>query len=144
MALAESKTRLITKEELESFNGSVNFGAFAKADARIHLHHFFKLATAKFSPNLRRKGLCPLHPSSINHAEAIRSLFRSSNGLAFLEKSMDVLDDLVEGFTDANYRFGDYCAMGGYVEKLRVCILIASSVCVKVPLCSQLQLLCLC
>ena len=75
MALAESKTRLITKEELESFNGSVNFGAFAIADARIHLHHFFKLAAAKFSPNLRRKGLCPLHPSSINHAEAIRSLF---------------------------------------------------------------------
>ena len=120
MALAESKTRLITKEELESFNGSVNFGAFAIADARIHLRHFFKLATAKFSPNLRRKGLCPLHPSSISHAEAIRSLFRSSNGLAFLEKKMEGSDDLVEGWTDANHRFGDYCGMGGYVEKLRV------------------------
>ena len=33
---------------------------------------------------------------------------------------MDVLDDLVEGVTDANHRFGDYCGMGGYIETLRV------------------------
>ena len=33
---------------------------------------------------------------------------------------MDVVDDLVEGATDANHRFGDYCGMGGYIEKLQV------------------------
>ena len=52
--LVEKGPSVISKQELESFNGSLNFGAFAITDAKIHLQHFFKASAARLSPSLRR------------------------------------------------------------------------------------------
>ena len=120
--LVQDGPSVITKRELESFNGSINFGAFAIPDAKIHLQHFFKLAVAKLSPSLKKKGLCRLHQSSISHAEAIRDLFRATSGLALVEEAREVESEIAPllGITDANHRFSDYCGMGGFLTALGV------------------------
>ena len=120
--LARSGPSVITDRELESFNGSLNFGAFAIADAKIHLQHFFKISAAKMSPSLRRKGLRRLHAASASHAEALRDLFRVTGGLAFLEDTTKshTLTPIYEGLTDANHTFSDFCGMGGVVPEMQM------------------------
>lgn len=105
-----------------SFNGSLNFGAFAIADAKVHLQFFFKLAAAKWSPSLRRKGLCMLNDSATSHAEALRGLFRATGGLAFFDDARERSRRLTlhEGITDANHVFTGYCGMGGVIVSLGI------------------------
>jgi hypothetical protein len=120
--LVQKGKAVITKQELDSFNGTINFGAFAIPDAKIHLNHFFKLANANLSSSMKRKGLCRLHPSTVSHAEAIRELFRSTAGLAFVERANEEDGSAVlhDGMTDANHRFVGYCGMGGMVVDLGI------------------------
>lgn len=122
IGLVQNGSSVITKKELESFNGSLNFGAFAIPDARIHLQYFFKLAAARLSPTLRRKGICPLPSSLVSHAEAIRGLFRATSGLAFVEDALEASSSVAPliGITDANHCFSNYCGMGGVLVSLGV------------------------
>lgn len=118
--LVEKGPSVISKQELESFNGSLNFGAFAITDAKIHLQHFFKASAARLSPSLRRKGLRKLHPSSVSHAEAIRDLFRATGGRGLIDDVLEREGQVVEGITDANHTFSDYCGCGGCLVSLGV------------------------
>jgi hypothetical protein len=120
--IAREGPSIITKKEMESFNGSLNFGAFAIADAKVHLQFFFKLAAAKWPPSLRRKGLCMLNDSATSHAEALRDLFRATSGLAFFDDARErsLRLTLHEGITDANHVFTGYCGMGGVIVSLGI------------------------